>query len=313
MSKSSSRSSTRGFTLVEMLVSSTLTLALGAATLALMTSARTLFDLDRERTRVNQSVKSARDFLGLDVRQAGERLPPDFPALEIVRGEDLPGGAAGDPDRLILRRNLVTTVMRSCRDVSGTERKLYIAELQNPPPPGCVAVPDDDGDGWPDNHRIWRDHRVANGIMLGRAKYVWAYIYNPVTRDGEFFRYWRDSKAQAFLKTPTGQSWQFSYPVNQQARIYLLEERRYQLNGDTAQVVINRVDADSVNIASDMVDFQILAHYTTGPPTDLLGASSAWSNLRGIEIALHSLRMYRGRPVEQRLTTILTPRNVLSK
>jgi hypothetical protein len=194
--------------------------------------------------------------------------------------------------------------------VSGTERRIYIAELVNPPPPGCSPVPDGDGDGWPDNHQVWHEFRETHG---DETTAVWAYIYDPVTKNGEFFPYWRDFVTGGYLRTPLGHTWQFSYPVANQARVYLLEERRYQLAGGTLQVVINREDAEATNVADDILDFQLLAHLEGLPPSESLGPADPWTSLRAIEVAVEGRSMDHGRVMERGVTTMLTPRNVLSR
>ena len=99
------RSCADGYTLIELLVALAVASALLGATLAVAMSSRESYTTDQNRTRTNQNLRAALDLVGIEIRQSGERLPSDFPALEIV------DGAEGAPDRLILRRNLLDEVL----------------------------------------------------------------------------------------------------------------------------------------------------------------------------------------------------------
>src|SRR5690606_6020349 len=70
--------SDKGFTLVELLVTSFLGLIMLALTLSATTSNRRLYKYDLVRTRINQNMRSALDIMGIDVRQAGENLFSTF-------------------------------------------------------------------------------------------------------------------------------------------------------------------------------------------------------------------------------------------
>ncbi len=159
-------------TLAELLVALTVASAVGVAALTLGLAGRHIYDSDEVRTALSQDLSAAMDLVVTDVRQAGERLPNDLAALEIVDG--------GGSDELVVRRNLEPTVLRVCSDTDGTDELIAIAQTVSPVQ-GCAVVADDDGDGWPENMEPWRDARLAAGGTLR------AYIYNPVTLRGEFF------------------------------------------------------------------------------------------------------------------------------
>src|SRR5262245_33903747 len=96
--------------MVALLVASTI----AGATLTIALSSRGLFETDQHRTTVNQNLRAGMDLVGVDVRQSGERMPFDFPAVEIVNG------ASGAPDTLNLRRNLLDYVLPVCKDINST-------------------------------------------------------------------------------------------------------------------------------------------------------------------------------------------------
>ena len=86
---------------------------IATATLTIALSTRGMFETDQHRTTVNQNLRAGIDLLGIDVRQAGERLTFDAPAVQIVDGS---GGAS---DTLVLRRNMLDYVLPVCKDILG--------------------------------------------------------------------------------------------------------------------------------------------------------------------------------------------------
>ena len=69
-----------------MLVALVVTLVVVGSIMTLAFSSQDVFETDKHRTTINQNLRSGIDLLGMDVRQAGERLPGDAPAIEIRRG-----------------------------------------------------------------------------------------------------------------------------------------------------------------------------------------------------------------------------------
>ena len=106
--------------MVELLVTLTVTLLIAAGVLSLALSGRRMYEVDEARTRVNRSLRGAGAFLVADIRQAGERLGDDFPAIEII------DGASGAADQLILRRNLLPAVFRVCSDTDDDTEQVEV-------------------------------------------------------------------------------------------------------------------------------------------------------------------------------------------
>ena len=134
-----SRGSQAGYSALEALVAVAIALSLMAGALSLAMSSKHLNDTDQARGRLNESLRASAEFLITDLRQVGERLGQNFPAIVITRGEDLPGGSAGDPDELRVRRNLHDTVLRVCEDVDPTLDDVVIA-VKSGGPAGCAAA-----------------------------------------------------------------------------------------------------------------------------------------------------------------------------
>lgn len=131
----STRACSDGFSLVELLVSVTIGAVVTAGVMTLALSARQVFEQDQRRSTVNQNLRSGMGLLGINVRQAGERMPGDAPAVEVVNG------TSGAADGLILRRNLLDYVLPLCKDInSGTSAdSVFVGKkkITGSVPPGC--------------------------------------------------------------------------------------------------------------------------------------------------------------------------------
>lgn len=289
--------------MLEMMIGLTVALAISAAALTLVLSGRRIYETDDTRLGVNQSLRVAREFLVNDLRQAGERLGDDFPAVEIL------DGSSGAPDGLIVRRNLHDTVLRVCRTVDANDEEVHVGEKFNPPPAGCIPVPDGDGDGLADNVQAWSQARQWLGGSTP------AYIYDPVTGLGEFFVYEGefDDAANLYLRVPTGQAWINAYPVANQCRVYLLEERRYELLGGTLQVLVNGDVVNPVHLVEGIGDLQLTAFFQDGTSSPSLGFSDVWSDLRGIGVELSGSAETNGVTIDRVWSSEVLPRNVLSR
>jgi type IV pilus assembly protein PilW len=269
------------------------------AALSVTLSSRQLLDADQKRSQVNQDLHIGLDLLGIDLRQAGERLPGDFPAVELLNG------TSGAPDTLIIRRNLLDEVMPLCKriDAGTTTDEVQVYKTGTV---GCNKVADTNGDTWPDNIGAWRSYRIANG---GAVK---AYVYNPVLKQGEFFVYDGDGSTKAFLSQADTGPWTYTYKVNQVCRVYVIEERRYALNGSVLQLVINEDTAQAQNVLDGVTDFQLQALLENGTTVDTLDASDLWGDLAAINVSVTGATTVDGETVTRTLTSQYFPRNVLS-
>jgi type IV pilus assembly protein PilW len=286
---------------VELLVAMLVTSVIGSAVLAVTLSSSRILEKDQLRNQINQDLRLGLDLLGADIRQAGERLPADFPALEVVNG------TSGAPDILIVRRSRLDEVLPVCEDVVAgtTTSEVQIAKAVDPPQ-GCPPVADDNGDGWPDNLENWRALRLANG---GEIK---AYIYNPVIHAGEFFIYDADGSTTEFLhKADTG-SWVQSYGVSQQCRVYIIEERKYELSGDVLRLLVDEEIASEERLLHGVVDFQIQAVFADGSVSDALGPTDEWSDLSALQVTLTAESEEAGGEMAGEVSARFFPRNVLS-
>lgn len=301
MSKRSTPSSAeRGVTLPELLVALTVALLVTAAAFGLALASRSLYDADRVRVRLNQDLRAAMDFLGTDVRQAGERLGDDFPAVVI---ED---GGAG-PDVLVLRRNLLSTVLRLCRPLQDAQREIYVGEPDIAPPPGCSRVSDDDGDSWPENLQAWREHRFVSG---GRAR---GFVFDPSEGEGEFFDFVSEDPDRLLLLADEGTRWHRRYDVTSQSRLYILEERRYELAGDLLRLVKDGEADEPLHLVEGITALSVEALLRDGSRLESFGPADVWTELAALEIELRGETVEDDRTIERRWSTRFVPRNVLSR
>jgi type IV pilus assembly protein PilW len=277
-----------------------------AAALSLALGSKELFEIDQARITASENLRGSRELLVTDLRQAGERLPSDFPAVELL------DGGVGAPDELILRRNRISTVLRVCKDLGTSDTKVHVAEIHVGPPPisaPCLVANDVDTDGWPDNVQSWRAFRLQNGPS------VRAYVYDPVNRVGEFFDYeWEEtSPAELVLRAPAGQTWQRAYSAANECRLYLLEERRYGLNGDLLELRMND-EPGTVQVVANRIDgFQALAVLGSGVTQAAFGVLDDWKGLEGIRVTLDSSKEAKGVSVERSWTSEVLPRNAMAR
>jgi len=287
-----------------MLVALAATGVIAAATLTIALSSRGMFETDLHRTTINQNLRAGMDLVGIDVRQAGERLPWDAPAVQIVNG------SSGAPDELILRRNLLDYVLPVCKNINaGTAAdSIFVArkKVTAKVPPGCYPVPDDNSDGWPDNLEQWRDYRIANGGVIR------AYIHNPITDEGEFFVYDAEDAATFHLHKDNSANWAHDYPVNQNPRVYILEAKRFRLDGDILQSVVNDDTTNALNLVNHIEDFQVRAFLKGGAVQDSLGSGQYWTDLQTLEVTLQGTSELQLREMERTVATHFFPRNILS-
>ncbi len=274
-------------------------LAITAATLSLAVSSRGIYEADEARTQLNQKLRSALDIIATDLRQAGERLPGDFPAIEIV------DGGAGVPDRIVVRRALLETVLPLCVDHIGPGAEIFVATAVTPPP-GCTPITDGDGDGFPDNMGDWRAQRLAGGGTLR------AYIYDPVTRNGEFLDYSDEDAGAYSIHRGDAIPWAHDYRVVNLSRVYILEERSYALSGTTLQLVIDGTPT-IFDVVDSINDMQAVVNLQDGSTQDSFGTADLWAELASIEVSLVGVGQHRDAQLVRELSTAVFPRNVLSQ
>ena len=305
------RNQVSGFTLVELLVS----LFIGGLIISLAFFGsvlnRQVFIQDKARSDIAQTLRLPLDTLGNDIKQAGEGIgtsDPNFPVVLLTT----------NPTQLTIRRQLVPTFIPVCRDIgAGTSDPVVTLDNNGGAPlVGCEidTISDSNADGWPDEWddvERFRDYRLSNGGS------VRAFIYNG-NGQGEFFTYQNE---QSFAADDTeildplvgtdvieyttlnsaGQTWTNTYLGDSSSRIYLLEERRYQLDesSDTLQLITDDGATLSITNNIDILEVQVTVEQegiehtcTILPPTadsdcnPTLTNTYSWSQIKSVDVML---------------------------
>ena len=293
-------------TLMELLVASSLGLLIIGMTLTTTIANRDAYGFDIVRTRLNQNLRSAFDVINTEVRQAGERLPAAFPAVQIING------ASGAPDQLLLRRNLMDEVLTVCRAVTpASGANVYTNATGSGVPPACVYG------AQTTSYNAWAAYRLAKG---GPTHVVDAYIFNLTTKLGQFFKYDLESSvaspANQYIRKQSG-AWAGTYAATGTA-LYMLSEWKFALSTvagqtDLLQLTENQNVAQVKNIVYGVNNIQFRALMQDGTTKTTFGATTDdWTQLQAIEVTITGSDTYRGRDITSTLTTQLFPRNVLS-
>jgi len=294
-----------GFTLVEILVALGIASLLLGVILSTTLGHRRLYVLDQDRTAANQNLRAALDILVADLRQAGERLPLDFPAVEVRNGTEL-----------VLRRNLFDVVLSLCdrNGISGNQDNIPVAD-RNPPQNASTEYieacrfRDEDGNRFDDRIDAWRNYRCGldgdPACQTGnRREVVRVYIHDPSTGRGKWFDYDGEDRSGVHIHKGNRDRWQNRYgPLS---RLYILEERRYFLSGTVLNLAEN--GGGGRGLVGDVVSFQIKARAGNSTYTNFPSAGVSWTSLEYVEVTVKS----RLGNVERALSTQAVPRNVFS-
>ncbi len=296
----------KGFTLLELLLATVIGVAMIGVALSLVISNRRVYELDQVRTQLNQNLRSAMDVVGIDIRQTGERLTIDFPALAILNG------TGSNPDTLIIRRNRLDRVLTVCTNISrGTASNVVVALSTGTPniPQGCP-----DPASVASSLTAWENYRTAHQNQDGS---ILAYIYNVTNQQGEFFAYAGVSNGDTLQRS--GGTWQNNYSAGT-SRIYILEERRYSLDISTRLLGLSINGAAPQGVATNITNFQLEAQvgsaanrrtYADFGPTSAQRDIS-WVELAGINVRLSGAIARRNVNLQRTLSAQFLPRNVFS-
>ncbi len=253
----------QGLSLVELLITVIISTVILSVSLGLIVTQRRQYLNARANTDTNQTLQTAMDMIGTDIRQVGEKIDPSL-RLPVIQIKD---GPTGDPDTLVLQRKLLAIELSVCQTtVSGNPATITVADktlknctFQDAPSKdttGTITPPD----GVPDNVAEWQKYRcgldkIPGCNPPGNCKQIggtnpecsWAYIYDPVNGRGEFFLYTGEgpnpsnaSQYQIQIQSPGGPTGSFvnTYTFNPTAasiadepKLYIFEQRTYRLSG----------------------------------------------------------------------------------
>ena len=292
-------SGSNGFTLLEVLVSMAIMLVAGAIAFSVAFGARRLYDADTARMDLNQSLRSATNMITNEIRQAGESLPPDFPAVELVNNA---GG-----DRLILRKALIETVLQSCLDRTPGDTRIRVGLTAGSG--NCVIVGDSDSDGYPDNVQEFREYRLANGD--GSDELANGYIFDPVTGAAEWLNLVGEVDAGSDQWELDVDAISGTYPATNQPRVYLLDESRFDVG--SGRLELRRDGSNTgLGVIQGVTDLQFSFLMQDGSTETSFDDTDDWIKIRRIRVDLSAEREMRDRTMSRALTTDAFPRAILS-
>jgi len=292
-------SGSAGFTILELLVSMSIMLVVGAIALSVAFGARRLYDSDSARMDLNQTVRTAADMITTEIRQAGESLPTDFPAVELVD--------SANGDRLVLRKALIETVLLSCTNRSPGNTRIRIGLTAGSG--SCVIVADSDSDGYPDNVQEFHEYRMAHGDVSDELPN--GYIFDPVTRAAEWLNITDEVDAgsgewELVVDALTG-----NYPATNQPRVYLLDESRFDLSSGRLEL---RRDGSGtgLGVVEGVTDLQFSFLMQDSSTKTSFTNTDDWGQIQRIRLDLSAESALRQRTISRSLTTDVFPRAILS-
>lgn len=343
--KLSSQNLNRGFTLVELLVTTLIASVVLIASLGLITDARKRFVSDQVRSQSNQTLRVGMDLVGTDIKNTGDFLQSDI-NLPVVTVVD--GGSPSLPDQLILQRKLISDTLTVCENVNvGSKSTITVAV--RPGNSDCPIYSDGNSDNLTDALSLAMRERCEQDGTAGCSRTtppatgtcddecVSAYIYDPVDQEGEFFLYSfeePDSTTSPTLnRIYVGGTATFvnDYEVANKPIIYLMEKRHYSLNANNElQLSVN--DQAALPLVNQVANFKISAKVTTNATAqDAFNStvsvndastylrSTDWQTLEYLEVDVTSIdpsesELTAIRDTDQlELTSRFYPRNALSQ
>lgn len=311
---------TQGFTLIELLVAAAIGLLILTLTFALVMSARGVYNTDTARTGVNQNLRSAMNLLRDDARQAGERLPGTFPAIEVQR--------VGAQTEVVIRKGLTDDVLPVCYDLNAGSNTPIIIETTTAYTFFSSPLPQTSANGeCPANTTAtatWEGYRVDAGGALR------VYVYDAITRTGTFMDVTAAGERSLgyagvyLLRADALQvsgTWPRRFEAAKQPRVYLIEEHRYRLAADnTLQLVVNdQNDAALVQNVAGGINAMSVSAFGQGSAPQLLRsdgtlrATDDWKSLAFLRLTLTGEQTIGGKTITRTLSEDALPRNVFSR
>jgi len=264
---------------------------------------RSLHDNDLSRTSASSGVRSGLDFMGIHIRQAGEKLNSNFPAVLVVDG----GGVV--PDQITIRKNILDEVAKVCLKVQANHSHVRISRNQVS---GCTYS------ATLDIYNAWRDYRISRGGS------VEAYIYDDRSKEGEFFTYDREFDFGASHNNFTRRferdsgTWSRAYDQNS-SFVYVLEEWRFEIDttNDVLQVTLNNGDTNNIIAGVKDLQVEIIMQELDADGNNIVKneftEDDDWKEIQLINITLEVEAEVGHETKTRRYSSSFYPRNILSE
>jgi type IV pilus assembly protein PilW len=293
------QNSSKGLTLIELIVSLLIGAILLSLTLSLLVSNRKLYVEDIARTEVNQNLRATLDIIGTDLKQAGERITEEnFPVLEIKNSSDL-----------TIRLNLALPILRTCENINS-------GSSTNSIPIVCANTIAD--------LQEWQAYRCSldgvAGCQGNNQERVRAFIHDG-NGNGEYFTYSSENTTNLSInRFNDGSLWLNNYSNN--STLYVLEEHRYQLVNNILKLTID--GNKNLNVVNGIQSFEVKASLPsltietgTFPYTHTDGNVYRWWKLQSVKVNIQakdpSPGAYQISQTKLNITGQFFPRNSLSR
>ncbi len=259
---------------------------------------RNIYQRDIVRTRVNQNVRAALELIGAEVRQAGERLPASFPAIQLT------DGGSTTPDTLVLRRNLLDDALFGCGDLAAGAVTTSIPLSRNGAVQSACIYANQLG-----KMNSWASYITA----LGASPKV--YVFNQTTRAGEFMQLTGSpttNTGTVIRLNITGITPANSY-VAEATWLYILNQWQLGVNSGVLRIVENNESATPQNVVDQITNFQVQLVMQDGSIVDSLAATGSWTSIQAVRVTITGEETNaQGQVLTRTLSSDFFPRNILS-
>ncbi|THF71505.1 hypothetical protein E7T06_02500 [Deinococcus sp. Arct2-2] len=306
---------TQGLTILELLVGMLLLMIILGVVLTTTISTMGLYRKDQSRIGANRNSRSTLDIVNSDIRQAGERLNSDFPAIQV--SQDGSGNSV-----LTLRRGLLDSPLPVCAplpnvlgayvNANNPAAALLSGGVSNLP--AACSTGTQDLSAW--------IAQIAAGVVSG-------YVFDTTDGRGSHVTLTGTSTSGALLKTQvvqfTGTVSAFN-PVKPTAasperdiRLYLIEERQYSVAAGRLMLGVSGKAAQAAT--PRVVSFKAVPYLKGTPPTvaalpfpgvDGTGKPKNWKNLAYLDVSMTVTEGSGTNTVQRTISQRLTPRNTSS-
>ncbi|MBL7663337.1 prepilin-type N-terminal cleavage/methylation domain-containing protein [bacterium] len=287
----------KGFTTIEMLVSSVIfsILVLGAGgTIAMY---RLNYHNDVAKTRLNQNLRNATAIVSSALTQSGEYLPVTFPIIELTNG------TSGSSDRITVRKGLLAEAPFLCKTLgTGAADRIYISSSAGGAPSGCVRA------NVTTSYNTWKSYRsAATGAQTK------AYIYDSAAKVGEFFSYISevDTGSEYYLVRTSG-TWANTYNTSSTS-LYIIEEIKFQRTTDTLELIINEDTSNPYYATFGITDLQVEIRKVDDTIVNSFSRSDQWQKIKYVDFTINGLESGMKKTISKSLTTSIFPRNILGQ
>lgn len=239
--------STQGITLVDLLVAMLIAGVIGNLSYLVFSWNRQLYLNDVARNDASQTFKTVFDIVGSQIKQVGEGLDANFPAI-LIKPYPVNPPSPNPPNlnsptfnsEITIRRLINSAKLPICRNVTAgtkTNAEIFIVDTTVA---GCNLT-DNDNDGWPDNLAQWKNYRTTNGGTVRAFIYDGVSQAEPLSYASESF-YNSSNSSITPIANPTTLATRVSaaalrvsgtlasaYTAGSSAQLLLIEERKYRL------------------------------------------------------------------------------------